>query len=356
MEEVIVEDGLALVDKVGPGQYTLVVIEALKQLGYNVIVPKKDFLAKIKNKNIRRVMYLIWLNTLFFLKLLLLKKNTPIIYTNYSVPFIKVYKVKTLPVIHDLCSYLFPQTMTKIQNFYSIIATNNAIKNADKIITVSKTVKEEIEEQFKVSSGDIYVVYNSNTLNMKSFKENIIEDTFKKFDIQRQQYIVAVSTFNRRKNIMELIEAFNMLSKENVELKMVLVGRSGNDETINAIQAKNKNIVFTGYLSNQELDVIYKNALVFISPSLYEGFGIPIIDAQKYGVPVICSDIPVYREIAGQSAEKCLPQRNGFYESLKKILASSEYRNELINNGYKNIAKYSIDIVKSQLEVLLKNA
>ena len=355
METIIVEDGLALVDNVGPGQYTLIMIEALTRLGFQVIVPNKKFLTKIKNKNLRRILYLVWLNTVFFYKLLFIKKGTNIIYTNYSVPFIKVNRVQTLSVVHDLCSYLFGKTMTNIQNFYSILATNNAIKNSDKVITVSYTVKDEIIRQFGCNKDKVSVVYNSNTKNMNPLEDVKEKELLNKLNISNKKYIAAVSTFNRRKNIMELIEGFYLISKDFPDIKLVLVGGKGNDDKINEIKTRNPNIIFTGYISNEELASIYKNALLFISPSIYEGFGIPVIDAQKFRIPVICSDIRIYHEIAGESAELCMPNRNGFYTSIVKLLQAADYRNSLVTKGTKNIQRFTMDVITKQLMECLKD-
>ena len=354
-KQIIVEDGLSLVDNVGPGQYTKIVIEVLKQLGYDVILPNKHFIMNIKNKNLRRFFYLIWLNTFFLFKqIFIFPKQISILYTNYSMPFIKINRIRQFPVVHDLCSYLYPETMTKIQNFYSIMATNNAIKNGDKIITVSKTVKEEIIKQFNIPANRIAVIYNSNTLNLGNYINMDNNQVLDSFNLIKKGYIIAVSTFNRRKNILELIEAFNLFSKENKDIKLVLVGGNGNDNKINFIRKRNKNIIFTGFLSNEDLGILYKNALFFISPSLYEGFGIPIIDAQQFELPVLCSDINVYHEVAKESAIYSQPNKIAFYNSIKNLVLDIHCRNILIEKGKENIKRFSLNIIKKQIKEVLE--
>ena len=354
-KNIIIEDGLCLIDGTGPGQYTKIIIETLKNLNYKIEIPRKKLLEKIKNKNLRRILYLIWLNTFFLIKLIFSKKGSIVIYTNYSIPFIKIKKIIQIPVIHDLCSYLYPNTMTNIQNFYSIMATNNAIKNGDKIITVSNTVKSEIINKFKITDKNVFVVNCSNTIGLN---ENINENPSKIFNelkIQTSKYILSVSTFNKRKNLIMLINAFNILSKNYPNLKLVLVGGNGNDGRIKHIQHQNKNIIFTGYISDKDLSLLYKNALIYVFPSLYEGFGIPIIDAQNFGVPVICSNIPIFREIAGQGAEFFDLNVNSIIEKLEFLIKNEERRKQLTILGKINIDKFKNYIIENQINVMNEN-
>lgn len=233
------------------------------------------------------------------------------------------------------------------------MATNNAIKNGDKIITVSNTVKSEIINKFKITDKNVFVVNCSNTIGLN---ENINENPSKIFNelkIQTSKYILSVSTFNKRKNLIMLINAFNILSKNYPNLKLVLVGGNGNDERIKHIQHQNKNIIFTGYISDKDLSLLYKNALIYVFPSLYEGFGIPIIDAQNFGVPVICSNIPIFREIAGQGAEFFDLNVNSIIEKLEFLIKNEERRKQLTILGKINIDKFKNYIIENQIKEII---
>lgn len=354
MKKFLIEDGISIIDGTGPGQYTLMVYSTLKNLGYDVELPRKKIIEKIKITNFRRICYLVWLNLFFFLKLLFMPKGTIVIYTNYSIPFIKIKKITQIPVVHDLCSYIHPDTMTKIQNFYSRLATDNAIKNGDKIITVSKTVKEEIIRNFKINADKVFVVNCTNTLGLEQQLNIKDSDILQRLKIANKDYLMSVSTFNKRKNVMTLIESFNSLNKDFSNLKLVLVGRDGNDAKIKAIKRENDNIIFSGFVSDKELSILYKNAKLYIFPSIYEGFGIPIIDAQAFGVPVLCSDIQVFREIAGEGAVFCEPFTEGIKKGLIELLNNQDMKEELIKKGFENVKRFSHEVIKEQLKKVLE--
>ncbi len=102
------------------------------------------------------------------------------------------------------------------------------------------------------------------------------------------------------------------------------------------------NIVFTGYVNNKKLNNLYKNATSFIYPSIYEGFGIPPLEAQSFGVPVIVSDIEVFREIYGDSVFYINPyDTQNILNGIHKVMNDKDLQSELIEKGYKNINKYS---------------
>lgn len=348
MEKIIIEDGLCYREVTGIGQYSLMVENQLQNLGYEVESKRKYFIEGIKNGPLRRIVYMIWLNSVFLLKLLFKQKNTIVIYTDFMVPFIKLKKIKYVSVVYDLCAFLFPDTLTPAQRFYSKLSTEVAIKNADKIITISETVKKEISDYFKYPENKILVVNCSTTTDSKTDISIDEEALLNKFGIEKRKFILSVSSFNRRKNLKSLTEGFKICSNKYPNVKLVLVGPKGNDKQINDID--NENIILPGYISNEELIVLYKNAQFYMSPSIYEGFGIPVIDAQKFGLPVLCSDIPIYREIAGESALFCKPDKDSIATAIEKLIPNSDLQDKLGSLGIKNVERFKYDIIKDQIQ------
>lgn len=348
--KIILEDGLSLNNCTGIGNYTLMLEEFLQDNGIDFECKRKKFLENINNSTVKRFFYIIWLNTFFVIYLLFQKKPTTLICTNFLLPFVKIPKVKYIPVIHDLCSYAYPECMTKVQIFYSRMAIKTAIKNADVIITVSETIKQEILSRFKYLEENIKIIYNRNPFEF--FDEISAENNtkiLKKYALTDKKYILSVATLNKRKNLSNLIEGFNEVSTKHSDIKLVLVGGNGNSN----IDSTNENVNFTGYIEEMELSVLYRHALCYVIPSLYEGFGIPILEAQVSKTPTICSDIPVFREVANDSVLYCKPDEKGIAGAINTLISDSELREKLINLGTENCKRFSKAIVSEQFIKIL---
>lgn len=349
MSKIIIEDGLSLEQNRGVGQYTLGIANMLSNLGFEYEMKRKPFMEKIKNNTLRRISYLIWLNTIFIIKLLFTPKIDKIIFTSTIVPFMKVGKIEYISVLHDILSTVHPECRTKIQNIHANFSTFCATRLADKIITVSEFSKQEIIKYYNVNSNKIFVVNSSFSTNLDfnpPEKSQILED----LEINNQKYILSVATVYRHKNTQTLIDAFESIADSHPDLKLVLVGQKGNC----SLKVTHPNVVFAGFVSNEDLSILYKNAFLYCFPSIYEGFGTPCLDAQKFGIPLICSDIPVFREVAGEGAEFCQPVIAGFAKALEEIINSVESQNLCIQKGYINAEKYSLQNIETQLAEAVK--
>ena len=349
MSKIIIEEGLSSYKKTGTGQYAQNIFHLLCKMGYDVEMKRKPFLEKIKNSTIKRILYILWLN-LVFPFLVIFKKSDKIIFTNTITPIFKIPGKKYYPVLHDLWAYKAPDTVTFTQGLYTRIVIFSIKHTYEKIITVSDTVKTEIIDFFKCPTDDVKVVYNTFSFGEKPIVPQTEEEQKKilsKYNIEAKKYILSVATLNKRKNIPMLIDAYKKLK---TDIKLVLVG-SASSEKFGTID--NKNIIFTGYVEDDVLKVLYKNALVYVFPSVYEGFGIPIIDAQAFGVPVLCSDIAVFREIASNGAEFCTPDATGIAPKLKLLLDSEKKRSELISLGKENIKRFLTENILQQVKNVL---
>lgn len=345
--KIILEEECALINKTGIGCYTLALFKVLKNAGFNPKIFKKDFMnIFIKNPYLKFIAYYIWYNTTFLLKLIFSKQNTILIATNFFLPFIKIKKITYIPVIHDLRLIKYPKTSGNLGGAIFRKRLNHTIKNADRIITVSNTVKNEIINQYNYPEDKIYVVYNT----MDMISDSSID--IAKYNIEKKQYILSVCTLHKHKNIQALIDAFEKISNKYPLLKLVLTGSAGNDSKL---KFNNKNIIFTGYLKDAEIHALYSNALLYVFPSLYEGFGIPIIEAQYCGCPVLCSDIPVFKEVAGNSAEFCKPDENDIAEKMQYLINAPARLEALIKLGYENIKRFSNDNITKQLKNIIKD-
>ena len=349
-KNIIIEDGLNLYQKTGQGQYTQNIYDILIDMGYQVEMKRKPFMEKIKNSTIKRILYILWINFVFPI-LVMFKNANIIIFTNTLTPFYKIPNKKYYPVLHDLWAYKSPETVTFIQSLYTRIVIASIKYTYEKIITVSETVKQEIVDFFNCSEEDVKVIYNSFSFGEKPVLNYSEEDQLRilgKYNIKSKKYILSVATLNKRKNIPMLTDAYNQLDSD---IKLVLAGKASSE----SFNCNNRNIIFTGYLSDEELKVLYKHALLYVFPSVYEGFGIPIIDAQAFGIPVLCSDIPVFKEIAGKGAEFFELNTPDIVKKIRTLLQDNYKKNLLVQNGYKNIQKFLSSQIKKQAAMLLES-
>jgi len=217
------------------------------------------------------------------------------------------------------------------------------IKKAIKIIAVSHTTKRDIVRYLKVPEERIDVIYEGVDHKIyKPVKERPID----------YPYVLYVGTEYPRKNFITLLKAFKKLKRDKrfSALKLVKVGRAGRlgsclrRYTLKAIKTlKLKNdVIFAGYVTEKELVKYYSNAECFVLPSLYEGFGLPVIEAMACNCPVICSNSSALSEVAGDAAIKINPYNvNELTKALKRVLTDDRLRNELIRKGSKRSRMFS---------------
>lgn len=211
----------------------------------------------------------------------------------FPCPYFAPHK-NSISLIHDLTAFKYSKTQTWIQNFKWRKLIRKSIKHDKHILSVSDTVKYEIANYF--SRGDIKRIYPGVKTPVNS-KENAILSTN---NLVPKKFILSVATYEPRKNLQILIDAYQDLTDEDAcELKLVIVGKQG---WKSKITSKNPNVVFLDYQNDEALSELYRNAKLFISPSIYEGFGLPVIEAIKHDCPVLVSDIPIYHETTNNNA------------------------------------------------------
>lgn len=242
------------------------------------------------------------------------------------------YKNK-ISVVHDIAFERFPQSFNwKFRLFYKLFIPN--IINTSKLIfTVSEFSKREIMEYYKIESNKINVIYNA------------VDSMFKPtLDKKNEKYILAVSSLNYQKNFHSLIKAFNLLGDKNIKLYLVgSINKNFADVSLLKDIEKNKNIIFKGRVDDEKLVNLYSNAKCFIYPSLYEGFGIPPLEAQACGCPVICSNVASLPEVGGvDSVVYCDPYDiNDIKEKIELVLNNDILQKELTIKGFENIKRFS---------------
>lgn len=277
-----------------------------------------------------------------------------------ALPFVGRKNLKTTVTIHDLAFKYFPQFFPKIDLLRLNLFTNFAIKNSDKIIAVSQSTKKDILHFYPgIKEEKIKVIYHGfdPDLFQRKFSEETEKEILDRYTLSNVQYVLYVGALQPRKNLEQLIEAFEMVRKEKHRLKLVLAGGKAwmwkeIVKRVNKSEFRN-DIIITGTISFEEIAVLYQNAEVFVFPSLYEGFGIPILEAMASGTPVICNQNSSLHEVAGDAALYYKGTSGELVFKVKEVLESKFIRDNLVRKGAEQIKKFSWDkCAKETLEFI----
>ncbi len=218
-----------------------------------------------------------------------------------------LFKKNMVSTIHDICCWDCPETMNGMSKWYFRISHRVAAKKCKAIITISEFSKKRIMEKLKLPEKSIWLIYCgiNGSFEKVAGEEASKEAILAKYKLP-EQYILTLSTIEPRKNIQLLVKAYHqmMLLKE-MDMPLVLAGRKGwkMDELLEGIEPSVKDkIFFTGFIEDEDLPVIYGNAEFFVFPSMYEGFGIPPLEAMACGTPVLSSNAASLPEVLGDAA------------------------------------------------------
>ena len=252
----------------------------------------------------------------------------------------------TIPEIHpELCSQNF-------LNFYQE-RIHPSLRAAKKIITTSIFSRNEISKYLKINPEKISVIYQGISDKFSPENKNQITSILEKFKLP-EKYILYVGMIESRKNIETLIAAFGKIAKEIKDYWLIIVGRHDdkNYTLEKAIEesSNKERIKEMGYMEDTDLKVLYAGAEVFVFPSLYEGFGRPVVEAMASGTAVIASDTSSLPEIVDEAGILVPPKDSDILaENLLKICKDSQIRNSFINRGLKRAKEFTYSKFAKQL-------
>jgi len=253
-----------------------------------------------------------------------------------------VWKGKQITVIHDLAYLRFPEARNIFGKIYFHLMFKLLSRKSCQIITPSNFSKKEAHQLLSVPSEKIEVIPEAVP---QEFIETGVspresEEILNKFGI-KTPYIFYIGIRRPRKNIKRLIEAFQM-AKRKFNLKLVLAGEKEGK--------KEEGIVETGWVSLKEKKALYQKAEMLVLPSLYEGFGLPVLEAQSLGTPVLTSNTSSLPEVAGDSVLYVNPYKvEEIAKGMEKIALDEKLRENLIQKGYENIKRFSWQKAARQL-------
>ncbi len=264
--------------------------------------------------------------------------------------------------IHDLSYLHFPELFKKNDLYQLTSWSKYSIENSSHIIAVSQSTKDDIVKNYKVNPAKITVIYEGyDSVRFKPQPKNAVDKIKKKYKIVGD-YIIFVGTLQPRKNIERLIEAFSAVNRQpsTDNLSLVVVGKKGwlydsIFQKVKDLDLEDK-IIFTDFVPDADLPALISGAKVYVNPSLWEGFGIPVIETQACGVPVVVSNTSSLPEIVGDSGMLVDPQSpDSIKTGIVKILKDDKLRSKLIERGFINARRFSWrECANKTLDVLEK--
>jgi glycosyltransferase involved in cell wall biosynthesis len=214
------------------------------------------------------------------------------------------------------------------------------IYRSDMIITGSKYTKGEILEHTSFTADRIRVIYHGIDHDLFKVYQNVELD----FDIP-SKFILSVGSIEPRKNLQRFLKAYNSLpSAIKDKYKLVLVGFKGweNEEIMALIEEGKESIVYLGYITDEELAKVYALASLFVYPSLYEGFGLPVLEAMACGTPVVTSDVSSIPEVGGDAPLYCDPYSiDDIRDKMELVLSDNISIEKMIDRGLEQAKKFS---------------
>lgn len=262
------------------------------------------------------------------------------IFFNYIVP--PYISGRVITTIHDMTWMRFPETMDK-RNYRRLQSgMAHTIARCDHILTLSRFSKEEIISLLGVPEEQISVVSCAPSISATVGDFDLCA---KKFQITGP-YLLYVGTIEPRKNLIRLLKAYAKLKREQgLEHQLVLAGGRGwESDEIYRMAEKLPGVILTGYISAEEKNALYQNATAFVFPSLYEGFGIPPLEAMAFGCPVVCSNAASLPEVVGKATRLVDPlDETDIAQGIWDVLSDQFYASQLVSEGYRQSEKYTWD-------------
>lgn len=259
-------------------------------------------------------------------------------------------KIPQVVVIHDLATFLYPDQRGQEVSDRHNRRVKLVCAQAKKIIAISESTKNDLIKILKIDEAKIKVIYPGQTLFPTGGKlpQNIVP----------KKYILFVGTLEPRKNLKNLLQAHELLSNTlKEEYPLVIVGAKGWNADKEFEQMKNmKNVKVLGYVTDADLGELYKSAAVFAYPSLYEGFGLPVIEAQQFGVAVLTSNTSSLPEAVGDGGIQVDPNNiEAIAKGLQKLLEDKDLRQLLSVKAKNHAQQFSWEKSAREILEVLKN-
>jgi glycosyltransferase involved in cell wall biosynthesis len=272
-------------------------------------------------------------------------------FPHFNAPIL--YKRPFVVTIHDLTLHYYPSkeyqpkwSLKKgIQVLFYRFLMGQVVKNAKHIISVSDNTKKDLLKEYSVPTEKVTTIHEGVPEHFQKAPVEGIQAVRQKFNIGKP-YLLYTGVWRSHKNLLNLLKAFRIILDQGHELQLVFTGKKDHvypeiPQLIHDLHLEDR-VVLTGFVSEEELVALMSGAEVYVFPSLYEGFGLPPLEAMQLGVPVACSNTSSLPEVCQDAAMYFDPKNvQEMADAIQKILKNPELRQELIDSGQKNLRRFS---------------
>lgn len=323
------------------------------------VIPAGDHVQTIYSpyshkQGIRRILF----QSLFFGRTFC--KNAVLLTTDSKVPFFLPKSCRLVPVVTDLALLRMPEVYQASRVLIWRLQYRYLLKKTARYVAISQFTKDEMVELLHLDPNKIDVVYCAADARYRRVEdEGAIRQIREKYALD-QPYILFVGNANPRKNLSRLIRAFDMAKEQgDFPFELILAGEYGwKFDRVAALSGLKhaKDIRFLDFVSDEDMPQLYSAASLFAFPTLYEGFGIPMIEAQRCGVPVLASNVSSMPEVGGKDSAYYVDplSETDIANGLRAVLLDPERAKELVARGYENASRFDWDQSAEQLHKIVE--
>ncbi len=263
--------------------------------------------------------------------------------TDHLLP--RLTQVKSVFTLHDLVFRFYPHTHKPLNRWFLTLMMPRFLKAADAVIAVSRCTKRDVVRLYDLDEAKVKVIHEGVNPRFRRSSPGVISSVLHKYDL-RERYILSVGTIEPRKNLTSLLEAYVAIRNQDSQLKLVIVGKrgwlyEGFFRRLHELGLENE-VIFPGFVPDEDLPALYSATDLFVFPSLYEGFGLPVLEALACGAPVVTSNTSSLPEVAGEAALLVDPNSvEALARGMRDVLDSRTLRDDLRARGPKQAAKFS---------------
>jgi glycosyltransferase involved in cell wall biosynthesis len=277
----------------------------------------------------------------------LFRRPVDVLHVQYTAP--PFCRVPVVVTIHDLAFERMPETFTRRGSFQLKLTVRRTAKKAAKIATVSEYSRRDLLDIYKLPPEKVVVTYNGveSSFTPRPSVPNEAEEVRRRFGVSRD-FLLAVGSLQPRKNMVRLIRAYARLRSEREDFKaqLVIVGRKLwlASKIFDEVKRQRwaDDVILTGYVADEDLPRLYRAARAFVYPSLFEGFGLPPLEAMACGTPVVTSDVSSLPEVTGAAALLIDPtDERALANALIEIVNNESLRAELREKGVAQAKKFT---------------
>ncbi len=264
-----------------------------------------------------------------------------------------VHPKRSVVTIHDLGYLYFPQAHTRWQRTYLDLSTRWSVRAASDVIAISRATADDLVNNYGVDRSKIRVIHPGLDERVRYVPPEERAPVLADYSLAGERYILYLGTIQPRKNLVRLVRAYSRIPQRG-EVKLVIAGKRGwlSEAIFHEVEQLGlaSDVIFTGYVPEERKTSLLSGAAVFAFPSLYEGFGFPLLEAQACRVPALASNVSSLPEVAGGSALLVDPlDVDAIAGGLSRLLEDEGLRDDLVAKGLENVRRFSWDEAARQV-------